>query len=110
MIHDRIQQIEATIAKAPNLPAETREELTLLLAALKAEVAPLTSTHGDDADSIAQFAGVSVHEATRSEPKPELAATALKGLTDSVQGFEASHPELVRVVNRLALTLSNMGI
>ena len=28
----------------------------------------------------------------------------------SVEGFEASHPRLVEIVNRLATTLSNMGI
>ena len=27
-----------------------------------------------------------------------------------VEGFEASHPQLVQVVNRIAVTLSNMGI
>lgn len=32
------------------------------------------------------------------------------GLTELVERFEVSHPELTKVLNRLMLTLSNMGI
>lgn len=110
MIHDRIEKIEATLNTAANLSPDTRAELLRLLAELKSEVAPLTSTHDEDAESIAHFAGASVHEATRAARKPDQADAALKGLTASVEGFEASHPRLVEVVNRIALTLSNMGI
>ena len=110
MIQDRIEKIEATLKNAQNLSVETRQELLHLLAELKAEVASLTATHREDADSIARFADASVHEAVRSERKPEQAESALKGLSASVEGFEASHPRLVEIVDRLAITLSNMGI
>lgn len=110
MIQDRINKIEETLRNSPNLGAETRDELLGLLQDLKAEVEPIITSHGDDAASIAHFADASVHEATRSQQKPALVEAALKGLSTSVQGFEASHPRLVQVVDRLALTLSNMGI
>ena len=110
MIQDRIDKIESTLQNAANLPAETKQELLALLAELKAEVAPLTTTHGEDADSISRFADVSVYEATRSAKKPDQAAAAVTGLSASVVGFEASHPRLVQIVDRLATTLSNMGI
>ena len=110
MIQDRIDKIEATLRKSPNLAAETRDELLALLEDLKAEIAPLAKSHKEDVQSIAQFADASVHEVTRSKQKPALIEVALKGLSTSVQGFEASHPRLVQVVDRLALTLSNMGI
>jgi uncharacterized protein (DUF1800 family) len=110
MIQDRIDKIEATLRSSPNLAAETRDELLQLIQDLKAEVAPLAKSHSDELQSIAGFADASVHEATRSELKPALFETALKGLSTSVQDFEASHPRLVQVVDRLALTLSNMGI
>src|SRR5215207_2450122 len=109
MIQDRIDKIEATLRKSPNLAAETRAELLQLLEELKAEIEPLAKSHKDDVQSIAHFADASVHEATRSEQKPALIEVALKGLSTSVHGFEASHPRLVQVVDRLALTLSNMG-
>ena len=110
MIQDRIAKIEATLQSAGNLPDETRAELLDLLADLKAEVAALPATHGEDAQSIARFADASVHEATRHARKPDQTDAALKGLTASVEGFEASHPRLVEIVNRIAVALSNMGI
>ncbi len=110
MIQDRIDKIETAVRGAANLPAETKQELLALLAELKAEVAPLGATHGEDAASIARFADASVHEATRSEKKPDQAAAAVTGLSASVAGFEASHPRLVQIVDRLATALSNMGI
>jgi DNA-binding transcriptional ArsR family regulator len=110
MIHDRIAKIEATLKDAASLPDRTRAELLRLLAELKSEVAPLTETHDEDAQSIAHFTTASVHEATRGMRKPDQADAALKGLKASVEGFEVSHPQLVEVVNRIAITLSNMGI
>ncbi len=110
MIQDRIDKIETTVRSATNLPDETKQQLLALLVELKAEVSPLTETHGEDAASIARFADASVHEATRSERKPDQTAAALSGLNASVQGFEASHPQLVQIVDRIAVTLSNMGI
>ncbi len=110
MIQDRIEKIEATLREAPRLAPETRDELLRLLAELKVEASALASSHGDDVASIAHFTDASVHEAMRPEQRPVLVETALKGLSTSVQGFEASHPKLVQVVDRLALTLSNMGI
>jgi hypothetical protein len=110
MIQDRIAKIEATLQSAGNLPPETRAELLKLLAELKAEVGSLPHTHDEDAKSIAHFAGASVHEATRLARKPDQADAALRGLQASVEGFEVSHPRLVEIVNRIAVTLSNMGI
>jgi F0F1-type ATP synthase membrane subunit b/b' len=110
MIQDRIEKIEATLRGAKNLPKDTRDELMALLEELKAEAAPLAKSHKDEIQSIASFADASVHEATRSAQKPALIEAALKGLSHSVKDFEVSHPRLVAVVDRLALTLSNMGI
>ncbi len=110
MIQDRIAKIEATLSNAQNIPAETRDELLTLLAELKAEVAPLAETHGQKAQNIAQFADAAVQDAMRTERQPEATAEVLEGLTSSVGDFEASHPKLVQVVDRIAHTLSNMGI
>jgi Domain of unknown function (DUF4404) len=110
MIQDRIEKIETTLRDAASLSEDTRSQLLRLLAELKAEVAPLSATHDEDAQSITHFTTASVHEATRGTRKPDQADAALKGLKSSVEGFEASHPRLVEVVNRIAITLSNMGI
>ncbi|WCJ61067.1 DUF4404 domain-containing protein [Fontisphaera persica] len=110
MIQDTIAKIEARLASAEQLPEEKRRELMELVARLKEEVQTLSQTHADDARSIAQFAALSTHEATREEVKAPLLETSLRGLARSVQGFESSHPRLVDVVNRICTTLSNLGI
>src|SRR4051794_13290185 len=110
MIHNHIEQIQARLESAPGMPEETRAELLHLLSQLRGEVGALAQTREEDASSVAQFAAASTHEATRAEQKPELLEAALHGLTASVDGLETSHPELTQVVNRIAVTLSNMGI
>lgn len=110
MIPERIAQIEATLRRNSQIPEATRAELLELLAGLKSEVAPLVATHGESAQQIAGSADVAVQAAVRRSEEPAEADQALEGLTDSVREFETSHPQLVQVVNRLAHTLSNMGI
>ena len=110
MIDERIQNIEARLRGAQNLPAETKAELLELLSALKTEIRALPEGRGEDAASIAVFADASTHEVTRAEKKPQLIEAALKGLTSSVEDFEVSHPSLTQVVNKIAFILSNMGI
>lgn len=110
MIQDTIAKIEARLASTEQLPVEKRRELMELVARLKEEVQSLSQTHADDARSIAQFAALSTHEATREEIKPPLLEFSLRGLERSVKGFESSHPKLVDVVNRICTALSNLGI
>ncbi len=106
----RIGIIESTIRTARKIPEETRVELMAMLAGLKSELASLSKTHHEEAASITRFADASAHEAARTEKKPQLTDTALQGLRLSIEGLEESHPNVVRVVNRFATALSNMGL
>ncbi len=110
MIEDTIGKIEARIQGAEAVKEERRQELLQLLGTLKSEVAELSKTHEEQAQSIAGFTELSTHEATRAEQNPELLDLSLKGLGSSVQGFEESHPRLVQIVNAISSTLSNLGI
>ncbi|HYV29125.1 MAG TPA: DUF4404 family protein [Candidatus Eisenbacteria bacterium] len=110
MIEDTIGKIEAKIQNADAIKEERRRELLQLLGTLKSEVAELSKTHGEQAESIAGFAELSTHEATRSEQNPQLLNLSLKGLNSSVEELERSHPHLVRIVNAITNTLSNLGI
>ncbi len=109
MIQDTLSKIEARIGQSA-VTDESKAELLTLLGTLKSEVAELSKTHGEEAQSIAGFTQVSAHEATREEPNPELVKHSLGGLAASVEGFEKSHPRLVDIVNRICTTLSNLGI
>ncbi|HEX7576724.1 MAG TPA: DUF4404 family protein, partial [Verrucomicrobiae bacterium] len=74
------------------------------------EVGALSKTHGEQAESIAGFAQLSAHEATRGAQNPQLRELSVRGLQSSVEGFEKSNPRLVEIVNRISNTLSNLGI
>jgi Mg2+ and Co2+ transporter CorA len=110
MIEETIGEIETKIRAAGALREDRKHELLQLLGQLKSEVANLAQTDNEQAKSIAGFAQVSAHEATRSEQNPELRDLSLQGLRSSVDGFEKSHPQLVQVVNAISNLLSNLGI
>jgi archaellum component FlaC len=110
MIEDTIGKIEARIQGAEAIKEDRRHELVELLSKLKSEVAELSKTHGEQAQSIASFAEISAHEATRTERNPQLLNLSLQGLTSSVDELEKSHPRLVQIVNAISHTLSNLGI
>ncbi len=110
MIQKTIAEIEARIQSGRSLDDEKKRELLNLLSTLKAEVSELSKTDAEQAQTIAGFAGVSIHEAMRERKKPHLLKLSLKGLSASVEGFEQSHPKLFEIVDSICLTLSNMGI
>ena len=110
MVEETITQIEARIKKAKSLNDERKKELLDLLSILKNEVYQLSKIDAEDAQSIAGFTEVSIHEAIREEKDPQLLNLSLKGLSTSVKRFENSHPKLVGIVNSICNTLSNIGI
>jgi len=85
-------------------------ELGQHLSMLRAELDELARTNADRAKTIAGFAELSAHEATRPQPHPELVELSVAGLRKSVQEFEKTHPRLVEVVGSLSAILSNVGL
>jgi len=110
MIEKTISEIEAQIGGAESVSAGRKAELLKLLGTLKTEVAELSKTHGEQADSIAAFAKASAHEVTRADQNPESREHSIKNLQSSTGGFEQSHPRLVEIVNAISKTLSDLGI
>jgi len=110
MIQKTIENIETKIRESDSVSDESRSELLRLLVTLKAEIAELSKTHPEQAESITSFAQASAHEATRKEKNPDLLKLSLDGLSESVKELEASHPDLLRLVNRVSQALANMGI
>ncbi len=110
MIEETIGKIEARIRNAESIQEDRRGELLSLLGTLKTEVADLSRTHNEQAQSIAGFADVSTHEATRADQNRQLLDLSLQGLSSSAKELEQSHPRLVQIVNAISHTLSNLGI
>jgi hypothetical protein len=109
MLDETIARLQAE-ADSPGMTPERRAEILRLLTTLRAEVAELGKTSADSAESIAAFAHLSAHEATRSRPRRELLELSLAGLRKSVDQLEATHPRLVEAAGSLARSLSSLGI
>ena len=109
-MNDTISKIEDRVRNAGALKEESRAELLELLGRLKSQIGALSKTNQEQAQSIAGFAEVSAHEATREARNPKSLKHSILGLESSVQDLEGSHPQLVEVVNRIAAMLANMGI
>ncbi len=110
MIHEHLNRIEARLKQRAAVKEEDKEELIRLVAAMKTELADLSRTHGEQAESITGFAELSAREATRREKNPRLLKLSTEGLASSVEGFEASHPRLVEIVNAFCTMLAGLGI
>lgn len=88
MIPEHLAKLENTLRTSANIPETTRQELLDLVAGLKAEVS----------------------QSSPGERAPGSSMQVAQALSSSVRQLEATHPQLVEMVNQIALTLSNMGI
>ncbi|MFA6009409.1 MAG: DUF4404 family protein [Desulfobacteraceae bacterium] len=110
MIKETLNKIEQKISHSGNITDDNKKEYLSLFQTLKEEIAELSKTKKEQAESITGFAGLSTHEAIRQDTRQDLLAISLDGLKTSVEGFEASNPRLVSIVNSFCTLLSNIGI
>ena len=110
MIQDHLNKIEDRLKQSEAVKESDKAELLALLTTLRTEIADLSQTHYEQAESITGFAELSAREATRSEKNPALLNLSVKVLSSSVHGFETSHPRLVEIINTFSTMLSNLGI
>jgi hypothetical protein len=110
MVQETISKIEGRIRGSGTVDEGQRAELLKLLGQLRGEIATLSKTHQEQAESIASFAEVSAQEATREKKNPETLKHSIGGLESSVGELEKTHPQLTGIVNRIASMLANMGI
>jgi hypothetical protein len=110
MLEETIARIEVRLKSSDSLSEENRSELLALLAQLRNELEVLSRTDPDHARSVAAFAELTAHEATREKKKPSMFHLSAAGLTSSVQDLELSHPKLTALVNSICQLLSNTGI
>lgn len=110
MINETMKKIETKIKNSIHITDENKNEYLSMLKTLRSEVEDLSQTQKEQAETITGFAGVSAHEATREDINKDLLDISIDGLQTSVQGFEASNPRLVSIVNNVCSFLSNIGI
>jgi Domain of unknown function (DUF4404) len=110
MLDETLAQLETNIRASDAIQADQKAELLRLLITLKSEIATLEHTHAEHAESVLGLTERSMHEAIRQPKDPQLAASAMQELSESVAELEVSHPQLVNVVNAISVLLSNIGI
>jgi hypothetical protein len=110
MTDEHIEKTKAAIASAENIPADRKAELLDLLSKLKPAIAKVSETHHEHAKSIARLVEASARETIRPEKKPEHTNRLLHELKQSVENFEASHPQLVAFTTKYSAILSALGI
>jgi hypothetical protein len=110
MTDEHIEKTKSAIESAGNIPADRKAELLDLLSKLKPAIAKVSETHHEDARSIARLVEASAQETIRAEKKPEHANRLLHELKQSVENFEASHPQLVAFTTKYSALLSALGV
>ena len=110
MTDEHIEKTKLAIESAENIPADRKGELLDLLSKLKPAIAKVSQTHHEDARSIARLVEASAKETIRAQTKPELNKRLLHELKQSVENFEASHPQLAAFVTQYSTVLSALGV
>jgi hypothetical protein len=108
MSDERIEKIRAAIEAADHIPPEKKNELLGLVASLDPVIAKFAQTNDEHAQHIAGLVEASAQEA--ASKNPEKLESSLDELKNSVQRFEASHPDLVSFVTEYSAVLSALGI
>jgi Domain of unknown function (DUF4404) len=81
-----------------------------VLAKLKPAIAEVAQTDEEEAERIGQFVEASAHEVAAKKKRPESVERVLHRLKQSVEKFEASHPQLTSFVTEYSAVLSGLGI
>ena len=110
MTDERIQKIKSAVEAANHISPEKKAELLAVLGKLQPAIAKVAQTHEEEAASISRFVEASAHEAAGKKNRPEGLERVLHKLKQSVEKFEASHPELTAFVTEYSAVLSGLGI
>jgi len=110
MTDERIQKIKSAVESADHIAPEKKTELLAVLAKLKPAIAEVAQTNEEEAERISRFVEASAHEAARKKKRPEGVERVLRELKQSVEKFEASHPQLTAFVTEYSAVLSGLGI
>jgi ABC-type transporter Mla subunit MlaD len=109
MTDKRLQKIKSAVESADHISPEKKAELLAVLAKLKPAIAEVAQTSEEEAERISRFVEASAHEVA-SMGRPDGLERVLHKLKQSVEKFEASHPQLTSFVTEYSAILSGLGI
>jgi prefoldin subunit 5 len=110
MTDERIEKIKSAVKAADHISPEKKTELLAVLAKLKPAIAEMAQTDEEEAERISQFVETSAHEVARKNEQPDGVEKGLNRLKETVEKFEASHPQLTAFVTEYSAVLSGLGI
>jgi len=110
MTDERIQKIKSAVEAADHISPEKKTEFLAVLAKLKPALTEVALTSEEEAESISRFVEASAHEVATRKERPESVEKVLHKLKQTVEKFEASHPQLTTFVSEYSAVLSGMGI
>ena len=110
MTDERIEKIKSAVESADHISPEKKAELLDVIAKLKPAIAEVAQTNEEEAERISRFVEASAHEVASQEERPESVERVLDKLKQSVEKFEASHPQLTAFVTEYSSVLSGLGI
>ena len=109
MTDERIQKIKSAVETADHISPEKKAEFLAVLAKLKPAIAEIAQTSEEEAESISRFVEASAHDVANKTERPESVEKALHKLKQTVERFEASHPQLSAFVTEYSAVLSGLG-
>ena len=110
MLDELLNQLEKKFKTNNTLSEEQQSEFLNLTNKLREELTDLAKNEPDKAHSIAGFTNMTAHESLKSEKNESLLEHSSKGLSQSIQEFEISHPNLVGIIDTISRTLSRLGV
>ncbi len=110
MTDERIEKIKSAVETADHISSEKKAEFLAVLAKLKPAITNVAQTHEEEAESISRYVEASAHEAAGIKENPEGLEKVLHRLKQSVEKFEASHPDLTAFVTEYSAVLSGLGL
>jgi prefoldin subunit 5 len=110
MTDERIQQIKSAVESADHISPAKKAELLDVLTKLKPAIAEVAQINEEEAERISRFVEASAHEVASKKERPESLERVLHKLKQSVEKFEASHPQLTAFVTEYSAVLSGLGI
>ena len=110
MTDERIEKIKSAVESADHISPEKKAELLDVIAKLKPAIAEVAQTHEEEAERISRFVEASAQEVASKKERPEGLERVLHKLKQSVEKFEASHPQLTAFVTEYSAVLSGLGI
>ena len=110
MTDERVQKIKAAVEAADHISPEKKAEFLVVLAKLRPAIAEVAQTSEEEAESISRFVEASAHDVAAKKEGPESVDKVLHKLRQTVEKFEASHPQLTTFVTEYSAVLSGLGI